>query len=197
MSESEGYEMMVSANLTRDQRRRMLLHRACEWANQVESINARACLGSGDSDFEPWDVHDLALALAHLAKCLTRIDELGATPQIHAAAEQFKHAWQDTPLFAHNSHGQRVELGGGLSLRELRNVFEHEDEYIVGKGQKPLVSNEWHGGGPGLIAGADGIEVFWIFGVSYRVKLAIAAALECKSALELVVGTPSNPLPLA
>ncbi len=190
---------MVSANVTSTKQREILLHRAWEWAAQIEDANARACLHENPSAvFEPWDVHDLALALAQLASCLVCIDQVGAPAKITTAASAFKKAWADTPVLARDRYGKPLTIAGNPTLRELRNVFEHEADYIVGKGRSPgLVSSDWDGEGPGMVTSSDGIDTFWIFGISYSLTEAIAAALECKKTLELVLGTPTHPLPLA
>lgn len=190
---------MGNANVTNAKRREILLYRAWEWAAKVEGTNARALMPDYSArDFEPWDVHELALALQQLACCLHFIEQLDAPPAIRKAATAFKMAWADTPVLARDRDGTPLAVEGDPTLRELRNVLEHEADYIAGKGHIPgLVSSNWKGNGPGVITGMAGVEVFWIFGVSYDLSNVIAAALACKVALELAVGTPATPLPLA
>jgi hypothetical protein len=169
----------------------LLLRRAWEWAAKIEAANARAQVRDGEtSDFEPWDVHALALALEHLMKCLKVLKNHGEPDAIKTAAAAFRRAWGKTPVSAHDSAGRPFRIEG--PLRELRNVLEHEEDYIADSGHHPeLVASGWDGQGPGVINGSEGIKLFVLFGVTYELRDTVAKALEC-DAIGTMPGTKTQ-----
>jgi hypothetical protein len=63
----------------------------------------------------------------------------------------------------------------------LRNVLEHEEEYIAGRGEKrqERVDPAWVGYGTGFSGSTQGITSVTALGRNYDVRPAIDAALAC------------------
>jgi hypothetical protein len=120
------------------------------------------------------DVHMLVLALQHLDSCLKFLADSGETL---AGAADFRAAWR--------------------AVSALRDMLEHEEEYIAGRGKFPRRLNQsWVANGYFedrlLIWGSEGMESVGFMGKPYRVRPAIAAALNLEAPLLQLCDPPGR-----
>ena len=75
-------------------------------------------------------------------------------------------------------------------IKDLRDVLEHFEDYVIGKGSKPsLVQDDrvpatsmaWHGDGS--------VRAIWLFGREYDLQPALTAAAELLAVLPPLSGT--------
>jgi len=153
-----------------DDQKRGLAQRGHHWVQTIKRLNKAAKSLEGEDAAVKYrvainDVHMLVLALKHLDSCLKFLGESGETS---AGAADFRVARKDV------SH--------------LRNALEHEEEYIAGKGKnRRLFTQSWVANGYFedhlLIWGNEGIDWVGFMGRDYRVRRAIAAALNLEPPL--------------
>jgi hypothetical protein len=153
-----------------DEQKRGLAQRGYGWVQTIKRLNkAGKGLEGDDAAFKHRaainDVHMLSLALQHLDSCLKFLTESGETL---AGAADFRAAWH--------------------AVSDLRAALEHEEEYIAGRGKRPRLSDQsWVANGYFedhlLIWGSEGIDWVGFMGREYRVRPAIAAALNLEAPL--------------
>jgi hypothetical protein len=165
-------------DLSRVQKRE-LARRGYGWIQTIKRLNKAAEALEGEDAASKHgavinDVHMLSLALKHLDSCLRHLSESGET--IEGAAE-FRAAWK--------------------AMSDLRDALEHEEEYIAGRGKRPClfsrrwVANDYHEE-HFLMWGNEGIESVSFMGRTYKVRPAIAAALNLEVPLLDFCDPPST-----
>jgi hypothetical protein len=153
-----------------DDQKRGLAQRGYGWVQTIKRLNKAGEGLEGDDAASKHrvvidDLHMLSLALQHLDSCLKFLADSGETL---AGAADFRAAWH--------------------AVSDLRDALEHEEEYVAGKGKKArLFSQSWVTNGYFedhlLIWGNGGIDWVGFMGREYRVRPAIAAALNLEAPL--------------
>ncbi len=148
--------------------RRALVERALRWIETIERLN----------DFERFtepatvqdNVHLLMLALKHLATCMTALKGNAGSARLDCLTDRFAEAWEP--------------------VSRIRDMLEHEEEYILGRGLRPKeVHPQWGdiGYASSYIAYGEGVISVSVVGGSYQVIEPIRAARSLKSELGKVI----------
>jgi hypothetical protein len=147
-----------------DEQKRRLAERGYGWVQTINRLNKAGKGLEGDDAASKYgavinDVHMLSLALKHLDSCLRFLGESGETV---AGAADFRAAWD--------------------AVSDMRDALEHEEEYVAGRGKFPrLFDQSWvendYFEDHLLIWGNEGITSVSFMGRTYKVRRAIAAAL--------------------
>jgi hypothetical protein len=162
-----------------DEQTRGLAQRGHHWVQTIKRLEKAAkSLEGEDAAFKYRaainDVHMLVLALKHLDSCLKFLADSRETL---AGAAEFRAAWD--------------------AVSDLRDALEHEEEYIAGRGKRPqLFGQSWVANGYFedhlLIWGNEGIDWVGFMGREYRVRRAIAAALNLEAPLLQLCDPPGR-----
>lgn len=113
-----------------------------------------------------FDAHFVTLALEHCSNTLRHLREgLDPTTEAEAIAsiDEYLRLWRD--------------------VRDVRNAFEHEEEYLAGEGQKPALPNpDWDGGArvgrsQHMTYNENGLQTVDALGRTYHLGLVIDACL--------------------
>jgi hypothetical protein len=160
---------MAAGPVLRPLQQRRLAERAVRWVDTIRRLNesgVRHMSASPPSLPEAEDsVHMLVLALQHLQSCVRLLTSAGVRI---AGAREFRRE-------------ERV-------VKPLRDLLEHEERYIVGRGRHPeRVGQAWLEQGMFerylLIWDDEGIQRVGFMGGTYFVRPAITAALELEAPL--------------
>ncbi len=167
-----------------DGRQLAIAKRAHRWVMTIKRLNA-ATRADGDLDrrlgetyYEFKDsLHLLMLALEHLDQCLAHLTfGDGELPRLKTLSRQ---AWAKR-VYPRNRKNW-------FPLSSVRDVLEHEVEYVVGPGKFPgRVEESWREDGyreGTVLYDRDGVVSIVVLGVTYGVRDAVAAALELQQPL--------------
>lgn len=147
----------------------ILVSHAGDWAKWADQFS----VWSDDKTVTFIEAHMLVLALTHLEGCLKEIR--GMSKPLDEAAEAFLQAMRD----------------GGI--RDARNLLEHEEQYLVGRGKIPALvgpGNSWPvtpdeaSWSTGLM-GSDRLETVTILGKTATLGPALDCIPEIHSALQV------------
>jgi hypothetical protein len=113
------------------------------------------------------DVHLVTLALEHAYQAVIKV-KADLSPDCHDSANRFERAW--------------------ASVSDVRDLLEHEEEYLVGKGRFPQKADpNWMPPAMGMSRPLQltdsGIAAIQVLGKWYDVRETIAAALALKAIL--------------
>ena len=134
----------------------------------IRRLHARPSIEAGTelvSVLERDDVHMLILALQHLYECVSVLVRSGE-PLL--GGKDYQATWD--------------------RIRDLRDAFEHEEDYIAGRGKYPerMVSASWiESDLPDIaqVVDDDGLKEVHFFGRPYEIGPAIMAALNLDEVL--------------
>lgn len=145
--------------------KRALADRGYRWVQTIRRLQTERPEAAGTelaSILPRDDVHMLMLALQHLCKCVSVLRRAGS------------------PL-----PGAKELLAAWAGIKDVRNAFEHEEDFILKKGrgdsQERVVASMWWEQGLLDVATTtddDGLKDVLFMGRRYEIRPAIQAALE-------------------
>lgn len=119
--------------------------------------------------------HVLALALRHVDRRVRHLMDMGGlSTSGRTASEAFIDAYQSN------------------RLKDLRDGFEHSDQYVTGKGRKPSIGRLPEGWIPHVVVSADSqhVEHIRLFGNNYPIHQVLRAVESLPRSISEWLGSP-------